>query len=322
VSDRPVAERTLLDTLLGDGRPAIILTGFSLIFSGGFAPFLGISRQFLPQDVAYLHMTANQLCHVDGCRVVDFMIHDRIAFGGSLMAIGSLYVWLALFPLAQARSWAWYTLALSGAIGFGSFLTYLGYGYLDTWHGFGTLLLMPIFVIGMVRSRSLRNPPTGIRTLLSPEPWGPLFSPGSAARALMIVGAAGMAAGGLIVMIIGVTAVFVPQDLGFMGTTKAALDRINPHLVPLMAHDRAGFGGGVLTTGLTTVLCLWCGRPSRSLWQVLVFAWLALAGSAVGVHFAIGYTSASHVGPAIAGATLFGIGLFRARRPMARGRWS
>jgi hypothetical protein len=322
VTDHPVAERTLLDALLGDGRPAIVLTGFSLIFSGGFALFLGISREFLPQDVAYLHMTANQLCRVDGCRMVDFMIHDRVAFGGSLMAIGSLYVWLALFPLAQGRTWAWHALAVSGTIGFGSFLTYLGYGYLDTWHGIGTLLLLPIFVTGMVRSRRLRSPPIRISALLHPEPWGPPLSTGSAARALMLVAAGGMAMGGLIVMLIGVTAVFVPQDLGFMGTTKAALDGINPHLVPLMAHDRAGFGGGVCATGVTTVLCLWCARPSRTLWQVLLFAWLALAGSAIGVHFAIGYTSPSHVGPAILGATLFGIGLLRAHRPMASGRWS
>ena len=37
--------------------------------------------------------------------------------------------------------------------GFVSFLAYLGYGYLDTWHGLATLVLLPCFVLGLVRAR-------------------------------------------------------------------------------------------------------------------------------------------------------------------------
>jgi hypothetical protein len=107
-----------------------------------------------------------------------------------------------------------------------------------------------------------------------------------------------------------------------MGTTKAALDGINPHLVPLMAHDRAGFGGGVCATGVTTVLCLWCARPSRTLWQVLLFAWLALAGSGHRCPLRHRIHQPFPCRAAILGATLFGIGLLRAHRPMAAGRWS
>jgi len=36
-------------------------------------------------------------------------------------------------------------------------------------------------------------------------------------------------------------------------------------LIPLIAHDRAGFGGGLCCTGLTVFFCVWCARPSRSL---------------------------------------------------------
>jgi hypothetical protein len=44
----------------------------------------------------------------------------------------------------------------------------------------------------------------------------------------------------------GSTRVFVAEDLEFMGLTRGALDAINPRLVPLIAHDRAGFGGGLV----------------------------------------------------------------------------
>ena len=51
----------------------------------------------------------------NGCRVVHFMQHDRTAFGGALVAIGILYLWLVTFPLREGESWAWWTLALPAA---------------------------------------------------------------------------------------------------------------------------------------------------------------------------------------------------------------
>jgi hypothetical protein len=39
------------------------------------------------------------------------------------------------------EAWAWWLLAFSGSAEFASFLAYLGYGYLDTWHGVRTALL-------------------------------------------------------------------------------------------------------------------------------------------------------------------------------------
>ena len=35
-------------------------------------------------------MTADQLCGVDQCKIVHFMFHDRVSFGGSLIAIGTV----------------------------------------------------------------------------------------------------------------------------------------------------------------------------------------------------------------------------------------
>lgn len=313
--DAPAREdRGLFELVLGDGRPFLLVTAASLMFSGGFALFLSASREFLPHDVAYLGMTADQLCALERCRVVAFMIHDRVAFGGTLIGVGALYVWLVAVPLSAGMAWAWWTLAVSGALGFGSFLTYLGYGYLDTWHGVGTLLLLPVFLVGLLRSRRLLDEPLGVGSLLRPGTGLRLRTSDGVARALMLVASSAMALGGLTIMWVGISSVFVPQDLTFMQTTKEALDAVNPRLAPLIAHDRAGFGGGVATTGLTALLCIWCSRLSRSLWQALAFSWAAVSASAIGIHLIVGYTDPFHLAPAVLGSALFGAGLAMSAR--------
>jgi hypothetical protein len=88
-------ERGLLQALLGDGRPLLIFTGLSLVLSGAFALFLSATGQFLPHDVQFLGMSAEQLCSIKDCRIVHFMFHDRVSFGGTLVAVGSLYMWMA-----------------------------------------------------------------------------------------------------------------------------------------------------------------------------------------------------------------------------------
>lgn len=45
--------------------------------------------------------------------------------------------------------------------------------------------------------------------------------------------------------LVGMSCVFVPQDLSYMGLGVEELHALNPRLAPLIAHDRAGFGGAV-----------------------------------------------------------------------------
>jgi hypothetical protein len=301
--------RGLFDALIADGRPLISFTGLCLMLSGLFALFLSITGHFLPQDVQFLGMTPERLCEVNECRIVHFMFHDRVSFGGALIAVGALYLWLAEFPLRQGQAWAWWLLAASGFLGFGSFLAYLGYGYLDTWHGIATLGLLPCFVLGLARSYfSLKHPasPSALLRRSSLDPWISTFGIG---RGLLLATTLGMIAGGATIMTVGTTCVFVPQDLAYMGLSADALHGINPRLVPLIAHDRAGFGGGVCTCGVLMFFSVWCGAPSRSLWQVLCLAGIAGFATAIGVHPVIGYTDPIHLAPAVIGAIMFTIGL-------------
>jgi hypothetical protein len=302
-------DKSLLAALVGDGRPLLIFIGLGLILCGCFALFLSINQQFLPHDVQFLGITAEELCGINNCRVVHFMFHDRVAFGGALISIGALYMWLAEFPLREGQAWAWWLFILSGVSGFGSFLAYLGYGYLDTWHGAGTLLLLPFFVVGLARSRSILKPPASVRSLFRPGANISWTSTVGLGRALLLATAIGMILGGLTVMTVGMTRVFVPQDLEYMGLQPAELQAISARLVPLIAHDRAGFGGAICTTGITVLFCVWCARPSRSLWQVLCFSGLVGFAAAIGVHPVVGYTNLFHLAPAILGAIIFVVGL-------------
>jgi MFS family permease len=309
-------DRGLLSALLGDGRPLLLLTGLALVLAGGFALFLSASKHFLPHDVDYLGMTAEQLCRVNNCRVVYFMFHDRVAFGGALIAIGVLYLWLAEFPLRRGEAWAWWAFVVSGVFGFGSFLAYLGYGYLDTWHGAATLLILPCFVIGLARSRAHLRDPRGIGSLLRPGAAIHWLSPFGIGRALLLAVAGGMIAGGLTVMTFGMTRVFVPQDLTFMRLARSDLQTISARLIPLIAHDRAGFGGAICTTGVTVLICVWCARPSRNLWQILCLAGATGFATAIGVHPMVGYNDLVHLAPAILGAIMFISGLTLCWKPM------
>jgi hypothetical protein len=302
--DRDEAEVGLLAPVLGDGRPLLLVVAGALLFAGGFAVFLAAAGEFLPHDIRHLGMSPDDLRAVGDGRLVDFMIHDRAAFGGTLLGLGVMYVWLTVFPLAAGEQWAWWVWLVSGGVGFLSFLSYLGYGYLDTWHGLATLAILPAYVVGMVRSRRLVGP-LDVRHLVRHGGWLARRDTFALGRAVLVLGAAASAAGGLAILRIGVGDTFVPEDLDFIGVDADRLAALNPRLVPLLAHDRAGFGGGVVTLGLTTLLCLWCARPSRHLHQAVALSGVASLSAALGVHFAVGYTDAWHLlPPAVATAAL------------------
>jgi heme A synthase len=103
-----------------------------------------------------------------------------------------------------------------------------------------------------------------------------------------------------------------------MDTTAAQLDALNARLIPLIAHDRAGFGGGVLNVGLLIVACTACATPSRHLWHALAAAGTVGFVAAIGVHPLVGYNNPVHLAPACMGAIAYFVALAltysRARR--------
>jgi hypothetical protein len=279
----------------------------ALLISGGFAIAQSISGQLLPHDLHALGMSAAELRQQTNANLVRFMFHDRVAFGGTLLAIGIAYWWLAEFPLREGAAWAWWTFTISGVCGFLSFLAYLGYGYLDTWHGVATMFLLPLFAGGIWRARRLIQESLNPRSIWDNRSRA-LAGPEGVGRNLLLLCGLGLVAAGLTILVVGMTFVFVPQDVAFIGIQPDRLRAITPLLVPVLAHDRAGFGGGLLSVGLILTMIVRHARLSRSLVEVIALMGLCGFGAALGVHFAIGYTDFVHLSPAYAGFVIFAIG--------------
>lgn len=312
----PRDNRNLVEACVGDGRPLLLLSGLLLFLSGSFAVFQAGTGHFLPHDEAYLGMTVEELCTYHECRIVQFMIHDRIAFGGALSGVGLLYMWLSEFPLRQKRGWGWWAYSLSSVAGFLSFLTFLGYGYLDTWHGIATLLLLPCVVVGLVRTNQIKQ-------TFSLRRWNRNSWSLQQGKRLQWIGnlclamtAFGLLSAGAVIMIGGMTRVFVPEDLQYMQLTVEDLNAINPRLVPLIAHDRAAFGGALFSTGIVIAFSILYAEHSRNLWEILLLSGSLGFVSAIGVHFYVGYMNWIHLLPAYGAAIVFYTGIALTYRQM------
>ena len=301
---------SLWNGLLGDGRPALGAVGAAIAFAGGLAVYLGFTRQLLPHDLAYLDMTPAEIEALADGRVMGFMVHDRVSWGGSLFAVGAMMMWLVAFPLSDGRRWGWWALAGSGMIGFATFASHIPTGYLDTWHGVGTLALIPLFVVGIIRARSLTASSGRINLTrrLVEAGWG---------RRLVVATGVGLSVSGLVIMTIGMLVTFVPSDLSFMGVDADGLRAINDRLVPLLAHDRVGFAGGVLVGGLLVAMIGLLGK-GRSVPQVLSVAGISGFGLTILVHTTVGYTDPFHLAPPVVGIIALGLGLALGWRDMSK----
>jgi hypothetical protein len=130
----------------------------------------------------------------------------------------------------------------------------------------------------------------------------------------LLATAGGLIAAGATILVVGMTIVFVPQDLHFMMMDREGLGRISPRLIPLIAHDRAGFGGGLMSTGILIALCAWYAPTSRAFRQAIFISGLAGFGCAIGIHYVEGYTDLFHLAPAMMGAVIFVVAIGLERR--------
>ena len=313
-----IDQRGIYETIVFGGRNLLTFTGVVLFFSGLFVTIQSFIGEFLPHDTQYLGMDAQTLGTYNQ-NIVNFMFHDRISFGGTLIAIGILYVWLSEFPIRQKQEWAWWVFFFSGVLGFASFLTYLGYGYFDSYHGYASLLLIPIYFTGLLKSYFAFDSPPQLSSLIKTSNKLSFKSKEGIGYLLLYVCTLGITFGGLIIMTVGMTTVYVPQDLEYMTICNADFSKINPRLTPLIAHDRASFGGGLFSVGLTLFFIVKCALPTKNLWQILFLSLSIGFISGIGVHFLIGYLSFSHLAPAYLGATIFLIGITLVYKKMTHG---
>jgi dihydroorotate dehydrogenase len=310
-----VNEAVLYATAQEQGPPAarlfelswfwVLLLGVSMLLGGVLAGAIAATHVVLPYDEVFSGMTRAQLAAVNG-RLLAFMAHDRVSLAGTMIAVGVFYVGFAVGGIRRGVHWAWVSVLASAFAGFGSFFLFLGFGYFDPFHAFVTAVLFQFLLLALHSRLSparepaapgLRNDRAWHRGL-----WGQL---------LFVLHGAALLGAGAVISVIGATFVFVPEDLEFMGTTAEALASANPRLVPLVAHDRACLGGMLIASGLVVLLsALWGYRRGRRwLWWSYAGGGTAAYAAAVGVHLAVGYTSAWHLLPALLGSLLLLAGL-------------
>ncbi|MDF2682882.1 MAG: hypothetical protein K0R47_4072, partial [Brevibacillus sp.] len=122
----------------------------------------------------------------------------------------------------------------------------------------------------------------------------------------------GLAIGGLTISFVGITTVFVPTDLAYLGLTVQQLNAWNDHIIPLIAHDRAGFGGALFSLAVAiTASALWGVNQGES-WLWWTFLWGGLPGFTAGllIHVHIGYMDFIHLLPVYIAVLLYVVGLY------------
>ncbi len=280
------------------------LLGIGMIIGGLIAWFIAVTSVLLPYDEAYLGVTHADIGALNH-HLLMFMSHDRITLAGTMISIGIFYYQLARHGLRHGQHWARIALLSSGIVGFSSFFLYLGYGYLDPLHAAAAAILLPMFLLAMNGARDL---PPRDRPNRTNDPawrraqWGQLCWVALGFAFLL---------GGLVIAFIGITVVFVPTDLTFIGMSPAELMDWNERLLPLIAHDRAGFGGALFSLAVAIAAsALWgIGEGRRWLWHTFLIGGIPGFAAGFGVHIHIGYSNFWHLLPAYVAFALYVGGL-------------
>jgi hypothetical protein len=289
----------------------LLLLAVSLLIGGIMALVIGLTRIVLPYDEEFLGMLRDEICGIND-QLLPFMSHDRVTLAGTMLGLGTLYLLLAWRGDREGQHWARATVLASAFVGFLSFFLFLGFGYFDPFHAFVTLILFQFLML------ALKSPQSRDRQIVFDLDNSPSWRKAMWGQLLFVVHGLAILTAGIVISSFGVTQVFVEDDLQFMQTTAQELSAANPRLVPLVAHDRASFGGMLMATGITVFLSSLWGwqRGQRWLWTALAIAGTVAYGCTTGIHWHVGYTSLRHLIPAYGGLIVLWVALALSREWM------
>jgi hypothetical protein len=281
-----------------------LLMGLGMLGGGLLALAIASTRVVLHYDEIFSGMSREQLDRINP-RLLAFMAHDRVSLAGTMITIGVAYPMLSWFGIRQGLNWARWAVLVSAFAGFASFFLFLGFGYFDPFHAFVTAVLFQFLLLALhcrMSAPQVAWTEIGDGRRERCRKW---------AQWLFVFHHVTLIAGGSTIAFIGTTQVFVHEDLEFMQTTGEQLDAANPLLKPLVAHDRASFGGMLIASGIALLLpALWgMGQPRRWLWWMYLLAGLPAYAAGIGVHFAVGYTNLWHLTPSLGGAAVYAAAL-------------
>lgn len=285
-----------------------VLVGLGMVGAGLGAAVITLGPLLLWYDRDYLGLTRQGLGHIDH-NLVHFLQHDRLTLAGTMVSIGILYAGLAWGGIRRGWLWARDAYLISGVVGFPTLFYFLSTGFVEPLHIAVAVVLFPLFLLAVWRS------PATPRWTIRPDGPENLRRRALTGQLLMIATGLGLLVGGFTVSFVGLTGVFVPTDLEFLDTDTAHLQDANPHLVPFIAHDRAGFGGALMSAAIAIILLsLWGWRRGEAwVWWTLFLAAIAGFAPTLVIHFRIHYTDLSHLAPVYVGVVFTAIALVLAR---------
>ena len=274
-----------------------MLMGLSMFVGGLMAMIVATTRVVLPYDESMVGLTRVQLAEIND-RLLSFMTHDRVTLSGTMLAVGILYVTMAWWGIRRGVHWAQLSVIFSALAGFFSFFSFLGFGYFDPFHAFVTAILFQFLLLTIHSRMPARS------AMEAPDLWNDRrWKANQWGQLLFVIHGAVLIVAGTVISTVGMTTVFVPADLEFMRTTVAELTGAHPQLVPLIAHDRATFGGMLIACGVATLLpAIWGFRRGQFwLWWALMLAGNVAYVPTILVHWIVGYDSLHHLLPAYGG---------------------
>jgi hypothetical protein len=209
-----------------------VLVGVGMVVAGLGAALIALGPVMLWYDRDYLGASVDDV-HAMNHHLVGFLQHDRLTMAGNMIGIGSLYIGLAWGGIRLGRVWARNAFLISGAVTFVTLFYFLGTGFIELLHALVVIVLFPMFVFAV-----WRKPSTPRWRVLPPGPecerrralWGQL---------LMIGVGGGLFVAGAVISTVGLTSVFVPTDLAFLGTESHTLQSADSQLLPFIARGSA-----------------------------------------------------------------------------------
>lgn len=281
------------------------LFGLAITVAGLIAMFFSMTSVILPYDESFIGVIRKDILYFNPY-ILYFMAHDRTTLSGTMISGGIIYMQLARYGIRYRLHWARKAVNAAGTIGFLGIFLFIGYGYFDWLHGLFWMILLPLFILGIVKSKNAIISPTSTN-LFNHKSWKlSLYG-----QLSFIILGASLAVGGVVISSIGATSVFVPTDISYLCMTPQALNEFNERLIPVIAHDRAGFGSALLSMGLLVLmLSLWGIREGeRWVWWTFTIGAIPAFAAGIVTHLFIGYTDFIHLLPAYFALILYVIGV-------------
>ncbi|MCM3619534.1 dihydroorotate dehydrogenase [Sutcliffiella horikoshii] len=293
-----------------DGWFSYWLFGLFILAGGVLALLFSITSIILPYDEHFLGMKKEEIWMYNE-RIMLFMAHDRMTLAGTMISGGIVYMQLAKHGVRNGLKWAKQAIDLAAIVGFLGIFAFIGYGYFDWLHLLFWLILLPFYLYGYWKTKQISGTPSSLNRF-NDKSW----KVGVLGQLAFVLLGFSFVIGGIIISGIGVSSVFVATDIQYICMPPEMLESFNQNLIPVLAHDRAGFGSALLSVGLLVLtMALWgYQQGNKWVWWTFLIGGMPAFIAGIYIHFAIGYTTFVHLLPAYFALVLYILGLLLSYR--------